>query len=54
MADRIIRHAVLQAADPLTALKYAVQVMNFLNQLIERALRQRREQAVAATAKLIS
>ncbi|XP_051228541.1 rho GTPase-activating protein 2-like [Lolium perenne] len=43
-----------QAADPLTALKYAVQVMNFLNQLIERALRQRREQAAAATAKLIS
>lgn len=29
--------------DPLTALKYAVQVMNFLNLLIERALRQRRE-----------
>ncbi|KQK11714.1 rho GTPase-activating protein 1 [Brachypodium distachyon] len=32
-----------QTVDPLTALKYAVQVMNFLNLLIERALRQRRE-----------
>uniref|UniRef100_A0A0A9CXX6 Rho-GAP domain-containing protein n=1 Tax=Arundo donax TaxID=35708 RepID=A0A0A9CXX6_ARUDO len=30
-----------QAVDPLTALKYAVQVMNFLNMLIERALKQR-------------
>ncbi|EMS53648.1 hypothetical protein TRIUR3_21731 [Triticum urartu] len=29
--------------DPLTALKYAVQVMNFLNLLIERALRQRQQ-----------
>ncbi|CAM0147841.1 unnamed protein product [Urochloa decumbens] len=29
-----------QAADPLTALKHAVQVMNFLNMLIERALKQ--------------
>jgi hypothetical protein len=35
---------LLQAVDPLTALKYAVQVMNFLNLLIERALRQRRQQ----------
>ncbi|XP_062208198.1 rho GTPase-activating protein 4-like [Phragmites australis] len=29
-----------QTVDPLTALKYAVQVMNFLNMLIERALKQ--------------
>ncbi|TKW19045.1 hypothetical protein SEVIR_5G472000v4 [Setaria viridis] len=29
-----------QAVDPLTALKHAVQVMNFLNMLIERALKQ--------------
>uniref|UniRef100_A0A453GU74 Uncharacterized protein n=1 Tax=Aegilops tauschii subsp. strangulata TaxID=200361 RepID=A0A453GU74_AEGTS len=34
---------VLQEVDPLTALKYAVQVMNFLNLLIERALRQRQQ-----------
>uniref|UniRef100_A0ACD5XF00 Uncharacterized protein n=1 Tax=Avena sativa TaxID=4498 RepID=A0ACD5XF00_AVESA len=33
-----------QEVDPLTALKYTVQVMNFLNLLIERALRQRRQQ----------
>ncbi|KAF8646849.1 hypothetical protein HU200_065654 [Digitaria exilis] len=29
-----------QAVDPLTALKHTVQVMNFLNMLIERALKQ--------------
>jgi hypothetical protein len=28
-----------QSVDPLTALKYAVQVMNLLNMLIERALK---------------
>uniref|UniRef100_A0ACD5XHH6 Uncharacterized protein n=1 Tax=Avena sativa TaxID=4498 RepID=A0ACD5XHH6_AVESA len=33
-----------QEMDPLTALKYTVQVMNFLNLLIEQALRQRRQQ----------
>uniref|UniRef100_A0A453GUR4 Rho-GAP domain-containing protein n=1 Tax=Aegilops tauschii subsp. strangulata TaxID=200361 RepID=A0A453GUR4_AEGTS len=32
-----------EEVDPLTALKYAVQVMNFLNLLIERALRQRQQ-----------
>ncbi|KAL6613745.1 hypothetical protein ACP70R_036015 [Stipagrostis hirtigluma subsp. patula] len=30
-----------QTLDPMTALKYAVQVMNFLNMLIERTLKQR-------------
>ncbi|TVU37004.1 hypothetical protein EJB05_18966, partial [Eragrostis curvula] len=30
-----------QAVDPMTALKYAVQVMNFLNMLIERTIKQR-------------
>ncbi|KAL6853350.1 hypothetical protein ACP4OV_019379 [Aristida adscensionis] len=33
-----------QTLDPMTALKYAVQVMNFLNMLIERALKQRAQQ----------
>lgn len=31
-----------QALDPLTALKYAVHVMNFLNMLIETTIKQRR------------
>lgn len=39
----LVRVRVLQEVDPLTALKYAVQVMNFLNLLIERALRQRQQ-----------
>ncbi|OEL14825.1 Rho GTPase-activating protein 2 [Dichanthelium oligosanthes] len=34
-----------QALDPLTALKHAVQVMNFLNMLIERALKQEQPSA---------
>ncbi|GJN16624.1 hypothetical protein PR202_gb03629 [Eleusine coracana subsp. coracana] len=29
-----------QALDPLTALKYAVQIMNFLNMLIEKTINQ--------------
>ncbi|CAL4971953.1 unnamed protein product [Urochloa decumbens] len=37
-----------QAADPLTALKHAVQVMNFLNMLIERALKQQQQQPSSA------
>jgi len=38
MHDRSIA-ARVQSVDPLTALKYAVQVMNLLNMLIERALK---------------
>ncbi|GAA0144222.1 cytoskeletal protein [Lithospermum erythrorhizon] len=33
-------------ADPLTALMYAVQVMNFLKTLIERTLRERQDTAI--------
>jgi hypothetical protein len=36
-----------QALDPLTALKYAVHFMNFLNMLIERAIKQRRPVGVS-------
>lgn len=36
----------LQMADPLTALMYAVQVMNFLKTLIERTLRERTDSVV--------
>ncbi|KAG9153584.1 hypothetical protein Leryth_008514 [Lithospermum erythrorhizon] len=35
-----------QMADPLTALMYAVQVMNFLKTLIERNLRERQDTAI--------
>ncbi|GAB2274595.1 hypothetical protein Dimus_009363 [Dionaea muscipula] len=35
--------AVLQMADPLTALMYAVQVMNFLKTLIMKTLRERED-----------
>ncbi|CAL9119196.1 unnamed protein product [Musa textilis] len=39
-----------QMADPLTALMYAVQVMNFLRMLILRTLKERRESAVEDAA----
>jgi hypothetical protein len=39
-----------QVLDPLTALKHAVQVMNLLNMLIERALRQSSSSSSAAAA----
>ena len=44
----MVRHAnyrpsTLQMADPLTALMYAVQVMNFLKMLIQRTLKDREE-----------
>ncbi|CAO1943189.1 unnamed protein product [Urochloa humidicola] len=39
-----------QAVDPLMALKHAVQVMNFLNMLIERALKQ--QQSSSSESKL--
>ncbi|KAL8496354.1 hypothetical protein ACS0TY_020169 [Phlomoides rotata] len=35
-----------QMADPLTALMYAVQVMNFLRTLIEKTLRERRDHVI--------
>lgn len=37
---------LLQMADPLNALMYAVQVMNFLKALIERALKEREDSVV--------
>ncbi|VFQ95384.1 unnamed protein product [Cuscuta campestris] len=37
-----------QMADPLTALMYAVQVMNFLKMLIEKTLRERKDSTVDA------
>ena len=39
----------LQMADPLTALIYAVQVMNFLKSLILRTLREREDSVVEPT-----
>jgi len=47
----MVRHAncrpsTLQMADPLTALMYAVQVMNFLKMLIQRTLKDREESSL--------
>ena len=39
----------MQMADPLTALMYAVQVMNFLKNLIVRTLKEREESVVEST-----
>lgn len=43
---------LLQMSDPLTALMYAVQVMNFLKTLVVKALREREECVVEAGPKL--
>lgn len=40
---------LLQMADPLTALMYAVQVMNFLRTLIVRTIREREDSVVETT-----
>lgn len=43
---------LLQMSDPLTALMYAVQVMNFLKTLVVKTLREREECVVEAGPKL--
>lgn len=40
----------LQMADPLTALMYAVQVINFLKTLIEKTLREREDSVIDPTS----
>jgi hypothetical protein len=42
----------MQMADPLTALMYAVQVMNFLKTLILRTLRERKDSVVESNPRL--
>ena len=40
---------ILQMADPLTALMYAVQVMNFLKTLVLRTLRERKDSVIESS-----
>lgn len=46
MVYNILQFCLLQMVDPLTALMYAVQVMNFLKTLITKTLREREDSMV--------